>query len=237
MRWFYRRGLRVLMYHKVSPTQCDALTVTAAQLEQQLRWLREAGFQFVPLAEVLRGPLPAWPVLVTFDDAYVDTRENAQPVLRRLGVPAVVFVPTAFIGKTSSWDRNAQPLMNATQLREFVANGGELAFHSHRHPNYAALSVAQIADDVREGLATLRQLDLPAAPGLAYPYGGRPRDATTRAAMRNALVECGLQLGFRIGNRINRLPLADPFAVQRLGVRGDESFASFQRKLRWGKIL
>ena len=236
MRWFFRRGLRVLMYHKVSPTACGALAVTAPQLEQQLRWLRDEGFRFVTVADVLRDALPEWPVLVTFDDAYVDTQEHAQPVLRAFGVPAVVFVPTAFIGQTSSWDRDARPLMNVAQLRALAADGCELALHSHRHANYAALTAAQIADDVRESSSTFRQLDLPFVPALAYPYGGRPRAGAVRSAMKMAMRECGVKLAFRIGNRINRLPLADPFEIQRLGVRGDYSFGVFQRQIWWGRL-
>ena len=55
--------------------------------------------------------------------------------------------------------------------------------------------------------------------------------------MKAALRECGVRLAFRIGNRINRLPLADPFEIQRLSVRGDESFGAFQRRIRWGRLF
>jgi peptidoglycan/xylan/chitin deacetylase (PgdA/CDA1 family) len=146
-------------------------------------------------------------------------------------------VPTAFIGQTSSWDRDAQPLMNAAQLRALAADGCELALHSHRHANYATFTAAQIADDVSDSFSMFRQLDLPVVPALAYPYGGRSRDAAARSAMKVALRECGVRLAFRIGNRVNRLPLTDSFEIQRLGVRGDESFSSFQRKIRWGRLL
>jgi hypothetical protein len=69
MRWFVRRGLRVLMYHKVSPVAEDEHTVNVARLERQLRWLHEEKFRFVTVEAVLRGALPDRPVLVTFDDA------------------------------------------------------------------------------------------------------------------------------------------------------------------------
>ncbi len=237
MIWFGRRGLRVLMYHKVSPVSEDEHTVNVARLERQLRWLRDEKFQFTTLADLLRGVLPARPVLVTFDDAYVNTLEVARPVLRALSVPAVVFVPTAFIGQTSAWDRDPQPLMDVGQLRALAGDGFELALHSHRHENFAGLTSAQIMADVRESMVTIRRLGLTTAPAFAYPYGGRPRDRRVRATMQAVLRTCGVTLAFRVGNRVNALPLADPLEIQRLSIRGDESFWAFQRKVAWGKFF
>jgi hypothetical protein len=51
-----------------------------------------------------------------------------------------------------------------------------------------------------------------------------------------ALGALGIRLGFRIGNRVNPLPLADPFEINRLGVRGDESLATFRRRIAWGRL-
>ncbi len=239
---FVRRGLRVLMYHKVSIAGGDELTVTVAQLERQMAWLRAQGWAPVTLADVVRAvsertPLPAQPVLVTFDDAYRDTLELALPVLQRCDLRAAVFVPTAFLGATSSWDHDARPLMSAAELGVLVEAGWELGLHSHRHLNFENLSAAQIAADVRENFAALRRLGFTPAPALAFPFGRRPRAAADRAAMRRVLDECGVRLALRIGNRVNPLPLRDRYEVNRLGVRGDRSFESFQRKLRWGRLL
>ena len=225
------------MYHRVSLTYGDELTVTATQLAKQLRWLRGQGFQFVTVADVLRGVLPERPVLVTFDDAYVDTLEIAQPVLRDFGAPAVVFVPTAFVGQTSSWDSDASPLLDPDQLCALAAFGFEIALHSHRHENYAKLTTAQITDDVRASFSAFRTIGLTPAPALAYPFGGRPQNWKARWEMKQVLEENGVRLAFRIGNRINRLPLADPLEIQRLGVRGDASFGAFQRRIYWGRLF
>jgi len=239
---FARRGLRVLMYHKVSAAAADALTVTTAQLAEQLAWLRARGADFVSLGDVRRAHetgavLPRWPVLVTFDDGYVDTLELAQPVLQRLGVRAAVFVPGAFIGQASSWDREARPLMNAAQLRALAREGWEIALHSHRHVSYAQLSAAGIAADVRENFSALRAAGVEPVPALAYPFGHRPRATAERAAMFRALIDAGVPLAFRIGNRINPLPLAAPLEINRLDVRGDRSFGAFRRKIHWGRLL
>ena len=47
--------------------------------------------------------------------------------------------------------------------------------------------------------------------------------------------EAGVKMAFRIGNRVNPLPLRDRYEINRLGVRGDESMAAFRRKIKWGR--
>ncbi|MBI5768837.1 MAG: polysaccharide deacetylase family protein [Verrucomicrobia bacterium] len=235
MRWYFRRGLRVLMYHKTSRDQSGEHTVSAVQLERQLRWLQAEGFRFTTLAEMGRAIPPENTVLVTFDDGYADTLELAEPVLRALGVPAVVFVPTGFIGAMSAWEAEARPLLDEGQLRELAARGFEIALHSHRHVNYAELTAADVADDVRRCFGVLHTMGIPPAPALAYPYGGRPRSRPVLQAMKQALADGGVEFAFRVGNRINSLPLSDRLDIQRLSVRGDESFLRFQRKVAWGR--
>lgn len=230
------------MYHRVARRQTTPLTVSVAQLEEQLRWLLARGFVAVSVADAIAAAqqaraLPAQPLLITFDDGYVDTFELARPVLQRLGLRAAVFVPSAFVGGTSAWDRDAQPLMNAAQLHALAAEGWEIGLHSHTHRNFRTLSADEIAADVRENFSALRALGLAPVPALAYPYGGRPRAVDDRVAMRAALRTAGVRLAFRIGNRVNPLPLRAPLEINRLGVRGDRSFAAFQRQIRWGRLL
>lgn len=96
------RTLRVLMYHKVNDLWPNPTSVPTAVFADQMALLAELGYTPVSLDAVrdhyLRErPLPARAVLITFDDGYRDNLENALPVLRRHGYPAVVFVPIAYL--------------------------------------------------------------------------------------------------------------------------------------------
>ncbi|HWK06197.1 MAG TPA: hypothetical protein VNS58_21295 [Puia sp.] len=51
------------------------------------------------------------------------------------------------------------------------------------------------------------------------------------------LGENGIHLAFRIGNRINSLPLRNKFLIQRLDIRGDEPFLLFRISLAFGRKL
>jgi polysaccharide deacetylase len=77
----------------------DAGHVDRAGLRKALRALATAGWQAVTLAEVRAAyshgvPLPAKPFLLTFDEGYLSTFEAADPVLRELHWPAVMFLRT-----------------------------------------------------------------------------------------------------------------------------------------------
>ncbi len=100
------RSLRVLMYHRVldpaeSSTRDPALiSATPEAFERQMRHLSRwyTAVSEAQLLQCLREgtPLPPRAVLVTFDDACRDFADTAWPIMRRYGVPATVFVPTAY---------------------------------------------------------------------------------------------------------------------------------------------
>lgn len=113
---FNRRKPLVLLYHGVYSGVLDpvlnpaGLHVRVDRFERQMRYLR-VHYCVVPLDQLLDGearagmgkPLAA----VTFDDGYQNVYRYAYPVLKRLALPATVFVPTDFLqsGRAQWWDR------------------------------------------------------------------------------------------------------------------------------------
>jgi peptidoglycan/xylan/chitin deacetylase (PgdA/CDA1 family) len=110
--------VHVLMYHRVArtaddPSLCpELISATPEDFAAQMKWLREhhAVVSLDELVDAVRGVrrLPPRAVMITFDDAYADFAENAWPVLESLGLPAALFVPTAFPSDRSAefwWDR------------------------------------------------------------------------------------------------------------------------------------
>ena len=228
--------LRILMYHKIDPLRSDALTVSVPQLEEQLSYLQKNGYQFLFINELTATEqLPPKAVLLTFDDAYLNNLEYAYPILKKYGAKATIFVPTAYVGKSSSWDTPAEPLLSLVQLKALDKTVFELGLHSHTHQNFQDSSTAEIRQEMVENLDFFVRNQLPYVPALAYPYGGRPENAEARAAMYAILTELGIKYAFRIGNRLNTWPVENQYEMQRLDVRGTDSFAVFKSKLKWGK--
>jgi peptidoglycan/xylan/chitin deacetylase (PgdA/CDA1 family) len=98
--------IHVVGYHRVvddvdwdGPVN-PSLCITAEAFRRQMEQLRER-FVVLPLSYVVRAiagelELPHDAAAVTFDDGYRDVLLRADPILRELGIPATVFVPTGF---------------------------------------------------------------------------------------------------------------------------------------------
>jgi len=114
----YKRRLRgkvvILTYHRVlSPSELardyvqPGMYVRADVFEAQMQFLKEH-FEVLSLSRLFElwagGGLDAGTryCVVTFDDGWRDNYVHAYPVLRRLGIPATIFLPTRFVG-TDEW--------------------------------------------------------------------------------------------------------------------------------------
>jgi colanic acid/amylovoran biosynthesis glycosyltransferase len=175
----------VLTYHRIGDPRRGPpgiVSATPKAFERQMRWLARTG-RAVSLDDVLRArdggaPLPRGAVLVTFDDAYRDFDEHAWPVLRQLGIPATLFVPTAYPGSPRRafwWDRLFAAIDAA---RGTVATPlGSLPLHTpwQRRRTYRALRehVKRLPHDAAMALVDelVDALAAPPAPGavLSWP--------------------------------------------------------------------
>jgi peptidoglycan/xylan/chitin deacetylase (PgdA/CDA1 family) len=244
-------GLPILLYHKVSLDQNDALTISADHLDRQLAYIDSNGYTPISFAELkaaLDGlrTLPAKPVIVTFDDGYVSTYELAYPLLVKHDVKATIFLPTAFIGGNAGWSGGSEPLMSYEMIRQLAANPPagnklagnliEFALHGHRHESYERYSAAQIESDLSQCLHTLDASGCAFSRVFAYPYGRMPRGPSANRTMREFFRRNKIYFAARIGSRINALPPRDVYELKRTAVRGTDSFWEFRTKLRKGRI-
>jgi peptidoglycan/xylan/chitin deacetylase (PgdA/CDA1 family) len=97
--------LTVLVYHRIGDADAPDfegyrpnVSATPEQFRRQMAYVAEH-FNVIDLARlqsfvVNDCPLPPRPLLITFDDGYLDNYTNAFPILRSLGLPAVIFLIT-----------------------------------------------------------------------------------------------------------------------------------------------
>jgi peptidoglycan/xylan/chitin deacetylase (PgdA/CDA1 family) len=118
--------LRVLIYYKVNAIPGNTLSTPPETFSRQLHFLKKHYSIISPeqLNNVLtnRGTLPNKAVLLTFDDGYRDVYENAYPLLKELGLKALIFPATDYIGGTKPFPHDVElampnPPLDWTHLR------------------------------------------------------------------------------------------------------------------------
>jgi len=130
----------ILMYHYVStpPEGADIyrqdLSVTPAQFQEQMAYLAEHGYTPIDLYDLSlavtdQQPLPPRPVILTFDDGYVDAYTNAYPILESFGFKGTFFIVTEFV------DLGYDTYMTWAMIAEMAAAGHRMESHSKTHPD------------------------------------------------------------------------------------------------------
>jgi peptidoglycan/xylan/chitin deacetylase (PgdA/CDA1 family) len=112
------------MYHqihqgRVDPVEnFDGLSVELGDFVRQLRYLAR-NYHVVPLGQCLeQSSSTVHRAVIAFDDAYASFYHFAYPMLRALGLPATVFVPTDFIeGRIQMWWDRLRQIVSRTHER------------------------------------------------------------------------------------------------------------------------
>jgi peptidoglycan/xylan/chitin deacetylase (PgdA/CDA1 family) len=128
----------ILVYHRFGPVVADSMTVRTRTFRWQLEYLREHGYEVIPLrvwmAWRLRlgSPPPARSVIITADDGHRSVFTDMLPLVREFGIPVTLFIYPSAIS-------NAAYAMTWEQLRGLAATGlFDIQSHSYWHPNFAA---------------------------------------------------------------------------------------------------
>lgn len=104
-------GAIILMYHSVATDEFAEFIdppnrIAPTEFERQMAFLQRRR-RVVSLSDLLAqlesGHSPeAGTVCLTFDDGYLDNLTTAAPILERYGLPATMFVPTAYIDRAET---------------------------------------------------------------------------------------------------------------------------------------
>ena len=128
----------ILMYHYIStsPSATDkiriGLSVTPEMFEAQVKLLADNGFTTISLfdlySQLATGQaLPANPIVLTFDDGYIDNYQNAFPILKKHGQTGTFFV------LTGPADVKDPAYLSWDMITEMSRAGMDLQLHAKDH--------------------------------------------------------------------------------------------------------
>ena len=230
--FFYRQNgqfrIPVLAYHSIMPQQYyypinynNQWILHLDTFYAQMRYLYENNFNTITTAQLVdflfyEGQLPKNPVMLTFDDGYLDNALFAAEILRQFGFTGAVFLITNTIQETSPRMR-ASPIQFMSET-EILAAMDVFEFGSHSHymhrrvdgqPAFKHESVYTIRDDL------LRSFDFPLTfrNGFAFPHGFYCENSL--AALREVGVRFAFttQTGYLTQN-------VDPLRIPRFSIIG-----------------
>ena len=233
-------GVRVpiLLYHNITDKQSDASNMTSEAFEAHIQALSDAGYTAVSLdqlrAYVERGePLPARPVVITFDDGYTSNFTLAYPILKKYNMKATIFSIGISAGRDTyrNSDQPIHPHFSYEQAREMIASG-LISVQSHSYDLHAFADYEP--GEMRHGvlplpgesehdyMTVLREdftrsiVDLEAGTGtpvtaFAYPNGLSTHESDV------VLAECGISVTLLTEPRTNTLIRGLPQCLRGMG--------------------
>ena len=233
------------MYHSIGVppkgAKLRSLYVTPRMFRFQMWYLKRAGFQVVPLKDIVDfsngGEAPGESgksqnkkrlISLTFDDGFLDFFENAFPVLKKYGYPATVFVVSGLAGRENLWDAGAlgvrKKLMDWEKIRYLKENGITIGAHTQTHPKLSSLSPDDIKKEVHGSRAGIKERLGVEAEFFCYPYGDFNDAAVREVKKAGFLGAVSVGRGFVCRGD-------DPFALKRIPVRLNTWPLSFIYKL------
>jgi peptidoglycan/xylan/chitin deacetylase (PgdA/CDA1 family) len=231
----------ILCYHKVDTRRELGVTRVAPRVfRRQMEALAAAGVRTLGAADlyalVARGTVIGHRVLapssaasqpearqdadaaapavaLTFDDGYAALSEHAFPVLADLGLKALVFVVTGFVGRDNDWDvhygwRRFRHL-SWDDLARWQERGIEVHSHGATHARLTWVSHGEVAEELGRSREEIARRTGVAPLGISYPFGAVDRWVATLAS------DAGYRLGFGGPRGLPGVETDSPMALRR----------------------
>jgi len=147
--WLFVReegGVPILSYHQVNDIDKNQLTTTVEDFDAQMKYLVDNGYTVITPDQLVdawgdenqlvygepvqaQNNLPDKPVIITFDDGYLDFYKNVFPILQKYNIKATLFVITDYINLYPNY-------ITWAQARELQSSGlVDIESHTLSHFN------------------------------------------------------------------------------------------------------
>lgn len=213
---FRSRAVPVLMYHSVreNPVGEPQLSVHPDSFREQMEYLKKEGYTPLTLDQLSHFSDYSKPVVITFDDGYEDNYTQAYPVLKKLKMPATIFMISGLVGKPG--------YLAADQIQKMT---DFISFQSHtvHHKKLIDLDDAALETELSESQKNISDLTGQPVYALSYPNGAFNANVE-RAASRFYRRAVCTKYGFYAAG-------SDGYAIRRIAIGRKDSLTDFAGKL------
>lgn len=224
----------IINYHKIEPQFDIGLTTRSPkQFRADLDTIEKEGFTPICFADIgSQSPLPTKPIIITFDDAYHSFYKWAFPELLKRNMRCVVYVPTAFIGKSNSWDVQTKSKkyfhMSMPELKEIANAGIEIGSHTVNHQFLNGLNAPSLKNEFETSKQQLEDITGKAILSISYPFGKANRKVLNTA---QKYYNFGVKLLPLFVN--GRESTLNALALNRINIYRSDSAKVFKKKMNW----
>ena len=165
----------ILMYHYIGnnpnpkDTMRNTLAVSPDKFEAQMAYLASNGYTAISLDTLYgifnnQATVSGKPIVLTFDDGYLDFYTDVFPILKKYQVKAVAYIVPGFLEKPNN--------LTHLQLKEISKSGlVEIGAHTVFHTYLKKLDEKRVKFEVMESKQMLENELQIKVISFAYPYG------------------------------------------------------------------
>jgi len=216
-RNLFEKGLPVFTYHYIGtpPSGADPfLYVSPERFDAQLLAMRGAGYTSVSLSDfspAVSGPSRG--IVITFDDGARNVCDLGLEILARHRFQAIQFIVSDYIGQRNEWDAkhgNVEvPLMDDSQIRDWLAAGHRIGSHSATHRNLLKLNREEAREQIAGSKKKLEDRFGVPVEHFCYPHGRWNAMTRELAGEAGYLTACTTEFGVNT-------PDTPPYSLKRI---------------------
>lgn len=173
--WDWEMGVKIpiLMYHGVTDDVWGAseLFVSPSDMEAQIQYLVENGYDTITFEDWSHLEDFDKPVMLTYDDGYMDNYEELFPILQKYNAKATIFAIT------TSVDRDERT-MTSQQAREMTESGlVSIQSHTYNHPHLSECDAGELHKQMLWSKLHVARMTGYEPFVICYPYGDSDPEA------------------------------------------------------------
>ncbi len=167
----------ILMYHNINDNYDignKSNEMSSVEFEDQLKALKRSGYNTITFNEYIDyrngiNTLPDNPIIITFDDGYLNNYTTAFPLLKKYDMKATIFIIT---GRVNLNDSVVYPHFSWEQAKEMENSGYiDIESHTNYHNMLNRISDSSLVYELRKSRYLIKKHLGKDVSILAYPYG------------------------------------------------------------------
>ena len=237
----YSKWIPILMYHKIPDTAINSphkIFVTKNNFEKHLHFFKNRSFTtltFTDLAKFKSGEkcfseFPKKPLILTFDDGYLDNIENADPLLKKYNFTSQIYLLADATMTSNTWDQWAEGMSSEKHLiasdinrSKWLKTNFEIGSHGLNHKKMPLMTASEKMYELAESKKRLENEFNIKINSFAYTYGDTNSDCAEACQL------AGYDYGLNTDNG-SLLLEENPYSIFRVNIFPNETLFSLWKK-------